>query len=68
VLGDTRRIYTSSTTRRKFENYERYDYIAAAHPLFVYFRKAYDLVWQEVLCNIVTESSMPTKLVSLNVA
>jgi hypothetical protein len=31
----------------------------AAHKLYIYFKKAYDSVRREVLCNIVTEFVFP---------
>jgi hypothetical protein len=37
----------------------------AVHQLFIYFKKVYDLVWKEVLYNILIEFGVPMKLVRL---
>jgi hypothetical protein len=44
----------------------KYKYSGTVHPLFVDFKKAYDSVTREVLCNILIESGVPMKLVYLS--
>jgi hypothetical protein len=41
------------------------EYNKTVHQLFVDFKKAYDSVRREVLCNILTECGVPMKLVRL---
>jgi hypothetical protein len=41
------------------------EYNKAAHQLFIDFKKAYDSVWREVLYNLLIESAISMKLVSL---
>jgi len=44
---------------------EKWEYTEAVHHLFIYFKKAYDLVRREVLYNILIEFGFPLKLVRL---
>jgi hypothetical protein len=44
---------------------KKWEYNAAVHQLFINFKKAYDSVRREVLCNILIESGIPMKLVRL---
>jgi len=42
---------------------KKWEYNEAVHQLFIDFKKAYDSVRREVLCNIVIEFGIPMKLV-----
>jgi hypothetical protein len=44
---------------------KKWEYNEAVHQLFLDFKKAYDSVRREALCNILTEFSIPKKLVRL---
>jgi hypothetical protein len=44
---------------------KKWKYNDAVHHLFVNFKKAYDSVRREVLCNILIEFGTPTKRLSL---
>jgi hypothetical protein len=44
---------------------EKWDYNMTVHPLFIYFKKAYDSVKREVLYNILLEFCVPKELVRL---
>jgi len=44
---------------------KKWDYNEAVHHLFVDFKKAYDSVRREVLCNSLIEFGIPMKLVRL---
>ena len=44
---------------------KKWEYNEAVHQLFIDFKKAYDSVRREVLCNILIESGIPKKLVRL---
>jgi hypothetical protein len=44
---------------------EKWEYNETVHQLFIDFKKAYDLVRKEVLCNILIEFGVPMKLVRL---
>ena len=44
---------------------KKWEYIVAVHQLFIDFKKAYDSVRREVLCNILIEFGIPMKLVRL---
>jgi len=44
---------------------KKWDYNEAVHQLFIDFKNAYDSVRMEVLCNILIEFGIPTKLVRL---
>ena len=46
-------------------SWEKWEYNEAVHQLFIDFKKAYDSVRWEVLYNILIQSDIPTKLVSL---
>ena len=41
---------------------KKWEYNEAVHQLFIGFKKAYDSVRREVLCNILTEFGIPVKL------
>ena len=42
---------------------KKWEYSEALHQLFVDSKKAYDSVWREGMCNILTEFGIPMKLV-----
>jgi hypothetical protein len=44
---------------------KKWEHIEAVHQLFVDFKKAYDSVRREALCNILIEFGIPKKLVRL---
>jgi hypothetical protein len=44
---------------------KKWEYNETVHKLFIDFKKAYDSVRREVLCNILTEFGVPMKLVRL---
>jgi hypothetical protein len=44
---------------------KKWEYNEAVHQLFIDFKNAYDSVRREVLCNILIEFGIPTKLVGL---
>jgi hypothetical protein len=44
---------------------EKWEYNEAVHQLFVDFKKAYNSVRREVLCNILIEFGIPLKLIRL---
>jgi len=44
---------------------EKWEYNEAVHQLFIDFMQAYDVVWWEVLCNILIEFDTPMQLIRL---
>jgi len=44
---------------------KKWEYNEAVHHLFIEFKKAYDSVRREILCNIITDFGIPMKLVRL---
>jgi hypothetical protein len=44
---------------------KKWEYNGIVHQLFIDFKKAYDSVWREALCNIVIEFGIPRKVVGL---
>ena len=44
---------------------KKWEYNEAVHQLFIDYKKAYDPVRREVLCNILIEFSIPMKLIRL---
>jgi hypothetical protein len=44
---------------------KKWEFNEAVHKLFIEFKKAYDSVRREVLCNILIEFGIPRKLVRL---